>query len=643
VTTLNKVGLAKRLGRLPNLTVTVFGDFSVDAYWSICAGTDQVSVETGLPVQEVSRQRYGLGGAGDVASAVVALGVGVVRAVGVCGQDPFGPQMLRDMDALGIVHEGMIVLPPPWETLVYAKPYVGAKEGSRLDFGSMGELPEGTVELLAGLFEEAARASDAVIINQQIRSGLYTPQLIDRINAAIAANPGTVFVVDTRNLGVPFPTAVLKLNCREATAFFGEQPLDDIADEDAMVLARQIADATHSAVFLTRGANGLVVASGEDVQYVLPIDTGPKVDTVGAGDVVTATIAALMAAGAGATEAAQAANLAASVSVRVLQATGTDAVTPSAVLRALDDDVIYAPGLADDPTRATLITGTEYELVPPDQLGAGNVEHVIFDHDGTLSTLRQGWEDIMAPMMLRAVLGPMYGKTRPSVVSDVKRQIAEFIDRTTGIQTLVQMKGLIDLVREWGFVPDDEILDEHGYKAIYNDLLLQRVQVRINKIRLGQLAREDFHIKNAIPLLRALRDAGLVLHLASGTDQADVIAEANELGFGEFFGERIYGSTGHIEHDAKKVVIDGIISQIGLDGSKILTFGDGPVEMRETRRIGGTSVGVCSDEIRRYGFNMAKRRRLIRGGAHLLIPDFSDLDSLFRVLGLDARPSKAKY
>ncbi|HZL81330.1 MAG TPA: HAD family hydrolase, partial [Demequina sp.] len=201
-------------------------------------------------------------------------------------------------------------------------------------------------------------------------------------------------------------------------------------------------------------------------------------------------------------------------------------------------------------------------------------------------------------------------------------------------QTLLQMRGLIALVREWGFVPGAQVLDEHGYKAIYNDLLIDHVNQRVAKLRAGQLAREDFHMKNALPLLQALRDAGLKLHLASGTDEADVIAEANELGFGEFFGDRIYGSTGVVTHDAKRMVIERILTENELDGSSLLTFGDGPVEMRETRRRGGIAVGVCSDEVRRYGFNAGKRRRLIRGGAHLLVGDYSDLDTLLTTLHL---------
>lgn len=634
--------LEARLSSFPTLRVTLFGDFSLDAYWDLEPVTTQLSIETGLPVREVLRQRYSLGAAGNAATALRTLGVGTVRAIGVCGADPFGRRMLEEMTNVGIDASGMLVLPTPWETLVYAKPYVGPAEESRLDFGSMGPLPEGVAEELANLFDQAVQESDAVIVNQQIRAGLYGPVLIERIARTMATNPDTVFLADTRDLGAVFPSACLKLNCREATVFVGQEPQEFLSDDVAKDLASKIASTTGSPVFLTRGAHGLVVATGDDVVHVLPVDTGADVDPVGAGDVATAAIAAVLGAGGGVREAGYLANLAASVAVRVLRATGASQVFPEAVLGARGDDVVYAPGLADDPTQAAFIDGTEFEMVEPSALtGRARLRHAIFDHDGTLSTLREGWEEVMAPMMVRAVLGSAFGTTGPVVVADVRREVDDLIDRTTGIQTLKQMQGLVELVRKWKYVHDADVLDEHGYKAIYNDLLLERVRGRLAKVRRGELAREDFHMKNAIPFLSAMRDAGLTLHLASGTDEADVIAEANELGFGEFFEGRIYGSIGVIDHDAKKAVIERIIRENEIDGAQIVTVGDGPVEMRETRRQGGLAVGVCSDEVRRFGFNEAKRRRLIRGGAHLLVPDFSDLLGLLRVLSSSGGTSKS--
>ena len=174
---------------------------------------------------------------------------------------------------------------------MYAKPYLETVEESRLDFGSMGALPPGVPEQLAVLFDQAVKDSDAVIVNQQIRSGLYGAELIERIAGTVANNPETVFVTDTRDLGPVFPGACLKLNCREATAFVGQEPRDVLADDAAVTLASEITHSTGKpVVLLTRGAHGIVVASDDAVVHVLPVDTGPDVDPVGAGDVATAAM-----------------------------------------------------------------------------------------------------------------------------------------------------------------------------------------------------------------------------------------------------------------------------------------------------------------------------------------------------------------
>ena len=69
--------------------------------------------------------------------------------------------------------------------------------------------------------------------------------------------------------------------------------------------------------------------------------------------------------------------------------------------------------------------------------------------------------------------------------------------------------------------------------------------------------------------------------------------------------------------------------------TEVVTFGDGPVEIRQTRKRGGFAVGVASDEIRRFGMNSSKRTRLIRAGADLVVPDFSQLDQLLGALRLE--------
>jgi len=65
-----------------------------------------------------------------------------------------------------------------------------------------------------------------------------------------------------------------------------------------------------------------------------------------------------------------------------------------------------------------------------------------------------------------------------------------------------------------------------------------------------------------------------------------------------------------------------------LKGAQLCCFGDGPVELRETRKQGGIAVGVASDEVRRFGLNMEKRTRLVKAGADVIVPDFSQASAL---------------
>jgi phosphoglycolate phosphatase-like HAD superfamily hydrolase len=296
---------------------------------------------------------------------------------------------------------------------------------------------------------------------------------------------------------------------------------------------------------------------------------------------------------------------------------------------------VFEPELAEMPHRARYLDGTDIERIGevPNDL---DIQHCILDHDGTISTLREGWERIMEPMMVRAILGHRYEDASPAVFAKVTAEVRGFIDGTTGIQTLAQMKGLVELVHQGGFVDEEERLNEHRYKRIFNQDLLEMVGKRMEKLSSGELSSEDFQIKNAVLLLRALRERGVKLYLASGTDQADVVAEATALGYADLFEGRIFGAVGDIKVEAKRVVLERIIQEHNLSRRHFAVFGDGPVEIRETRKRGGLCIGVASDEVRRFGWNYSKRSRLVRAGATLIVPDFSQLGALLRAMRLES-------
>jgi rfaE bifunctional protein kinase chain/domain len=627
--------IASLLQGMRGATVSVFGDFCVDAYWGLCEGTPELSVETGLPIRRVMAQRYSLGGAGSVLANLTDLGVGCVRAVGVAGTDIFGEKMRTLLAARGTETSGFVAN-AEWQTMVYAKPCFGTREDSRIDFGAFNSIRPELVDKLMHNLEAAVEQSDAVILNQQIPAGLSSPAMIERINKMIAAHPEIIFLVDARHYPEKYVGATLKLNMSEAARLLNEDCGIAVTEARAKYFAKLISEKSGKPAFLTRGELGLVVAAEGETTLIPGLQVIEQVDPVGAGDAVVAALAAALAAGATPIRAAVMANIAGMITVKKLQTTGT--ASAAEILAAAPTlNYVFWPELANSPRHAHYIQGTEIEVIGdlPKDLA---IKHCIFDHDGTLSTLREGWEQIMETMMLRAVLGTQHDTVDDAEFERVRDSVKQIIDRTTGIQTLVQMVGLADLVRHFGYVPAGEVLDEHGYKHIFNTELLKRVRGRINKLTTSELQSEDFQIKNAALLLAELHRRGIKLYLASGTDEADAIAEAEAMGYAHYFEGRIYGAVGDINVEAKKIVLEKIIREHNLSGHEFATIGDGPVEIRETQRRGGLCVGVASDELRRFGLNLSKRKRLIRAGANLIVPDYSQLPALLKVLQLDEAP-----
>ena len=622
------------LKTIPKARVSVFGDLCIDAYWLIESDESELSVETHLPVRRVRQQRYSLGGAGNVIANLASLGVGQIHAVGLVGDDLFGGLMLQMLQKLDVDIEGMLNCQNDWQTTVYSKPCIGDDEKNRLDFGAFNRISTKSIDALTNQLDRVAGLSDIVILNQQIPNGISTVEMIEQINSVIANHPKCKFIVDSRHRAKQYIGAMLKLNAHEAAKLVGEtRPLDErVTAKQSREYATELFNRIRQPIFVTRGENGIVVADKDDLQEVPGIQIIDRIDPVGAGDTTVAALAAVLGSGTDCITAAKFANITASITVRKIQITGT--ATPEEI-RSIgpEPDYIHFPELADDPRQAEFVEGTEMEIVSELPKGL-HIRHAIFDHDGTISTLREGWEQIMEPMMIRAILGERYEDADEVLYHKVVDCIRRYIDKTTGIQTLVQMLGLIELVRQFGCVKEDQILDIHGYKAIYNNELLGMVRGRIEKLNRGELDAGDFQMKNARQLLEKLYANGVKLYLASGTDQADVIAEAEGLGYAHLFEDRIFGAVGDVKVEAKRVVLERIIRQHKLDGPEFVTFGDGPVEMRETHKRGGVTVGIASDEVRRFGLNSAKRARLIRAGADLIIPDFSQLEQLLRTLGI---------
>ncbi len=627
--------LKEILERIKSVRIAIVGDFCLDAYWFVDESKREISIETGRPTEPVRIQKYSLGGAGNVASNLAALKISDIRAFGVIGNDPFGAEMISIMNRTGINTSNMLIQDNEWATHVYIKPHVGENEQNRIDFGNFNVLSVETADRMIGNLQKEAGEADIVIINQQVLSGIHTEYFRTRLAEVISHFPGKIFIADSRNFTDDYKGAWRKMNDTEAArqCSIKIEPGDSAAYNDVIYAAEQLYERYRTPLLITRGSRGSVVTDDKGITEIRGLMIISRTDTVGAGDSYLAGASAALAAGYSLETAGEIGTFTAGVTVQKLFQTGT--ASPEEVLNiGSDADFIYEPELAEEIRHSRYLECSEIEIINSWTAGPA-IKYAIFDNDGTLSTLREGWEQIMAPMMIKAVLGQKYQEADKSLYNKVKSAVNELIDKTTGIQTLKQMKILTGLIREFGLVPVDKILNEHGYKEIYNNDLMEMVRKREEKLQKGELMVNDLTIKNAVPFLEILRNKGIRLYLTSGTDEGDVRHEASVLGYDSLFEGRIFGATGDINTEAKKMVLDSILDSIGSkEAASIVTFGDGPVEIRETHKHGGKTVGVASNELRRYGLNQSKRTRLIKAGADIVIPDFSQHGELLQLLNI---------
>jgi len=632
---MNEERIREILARIKNVKVAVYGDFCLDAYWLLDPRGSEVSLETGLSARAVAKHYYSLGGASNVVANLAALEPAAIQVIGVIGDDIFGRELTRQFNDLGVDTTCLVVQKENFDTVTFGKPYLEGNEQPRIDFGFFNKRAEGTDKVLLAAIESALQRVDSLIVNQQVPGSIPNEAFIDRASDLFKRYGNKVVLLDSRHYGHKFKYIWRKTNDLEAARLnHVDVELDDVlALSDVEKYARALYRQFDKPVFLTRGPRGIVAVDSDGFHQIPGIQLLKKLDIVGAGDTVTSALALCLGAGVRPAEAAEFANYAAAVTVQKLFQTGT--ASGAEILEvAKDVDYIYQPELACDLRHARYLDGSEIELCC-ESIPLARIKHAVFDHDGTISTLRQGWEQIMAPVMIKAILGDQYETAGETVYQKVRERVFEYIDQSTGIETIVQMEALVEMVWEFGLVPADKIRDRVGYKRIYNDALMELVSKRIEKFKCGELDVSDCTVKGVLQFLKTLHNRGVRLYLASGTDRTDVAAEAEALGYAGLFDGGIYGSVGNVATHCKRMVIDRIMIENDLQGSELAVFGDGPVEMRECRKRQGIAVGVANDEIRRHGLNVEKRTRLVKAGAHIIVPDFSQYRKLLKLLFQD--------
>ena len=269
------------------------------------------------------------------------------------------------------------------------------------------------------------------------------------------------------------------------------------------------------------------------------------------------------------------------------------------------------------------------EIIHPEHLPQGKIKAAVFDFDGTFSTLRCGWEKVMRPLMLEYISGNVSADIGKSAA--LVEEVDLYIDQSTGIQTVYQMQWLKERVEQAGFGSPER--DAWWYKDEYNRRLMLQIADRIAKLESGEEKPKQYLVSGAVAFLQALKDHGIEVYLASGTDHKDVVHEATVLGVADYF-TAIKGAPKRQAACSKEAVIRMILEEKNIPGDNLLLVGDGKVEIALGAECGAYTIGAATDEEHLQGINPRKRDRLIRAGADVIVGDFENLNGLLSWLGI---------
>lgn len=261
------------------------------------------------------------------------------------------------------------------------------------------------------------------------------------------------------------------------------------------------------------------------------------------------------------------------------------------------------------------LPNTLIEIIRP-CFPCGPLRHVLFDFDGTISLIREGWQQIMISMMVEFLLATPEAEDETTI----SQTVTDLVYHSTGRPTIDQMTYLAtEVVRRGGSAQDPQ-----AYKSLFLDQLLARIHQRMAGLKRGEIEPSELTVPGVLDLLALLHRQGVTCHLASGTEKEAVIEEIEALGASHYFNDRIHGPQDGGPAFSKKMVIYQILRDYNLPSCELVSIGDGKVEIEHIVEAGGIGIGVASNEVERQGVNETKRQQLIQAGASVIIPDFRE-------------------
>lgn len=452
------------LNRFPAARVLCIGDVMLDRF--VYGAVERISPEAPIPVLHVEREKAMLGGAGNVAANIAALGAKAVL-LSVVGKDAAGQEIARLLDESGIGAE--LVEAPLRQTTVKSRFVCGTQQVLRVDREKTEAVAADIEETLLARAAQLISATDAVILSDYGK-GVLTDAVIASV-IALAQKAGKPVIVDPK--GADFSryrgATVVTPNRKELETATG---MKAATDETVRAAAMKIIVHCGIAnVLATRSKDGMALISAKADPLYIPAHVREIYDVSGAGDTVIAAFSAALAAGADMPAAAWLSNIAAGI---VVGKPGTATARPEEIEKVLREDFmspdtrksVQNGGLQKAASRQTAAEQSERWKIQGLKVGFTNG---CFDllHPGHLSVLRQAraaCDRLIVAINSDASVRRLKGPTRP-------------VQDETARATILSALEMVDMV-----VVFDEDTPIELLKAIRPDVLVKGGQYKLEEV-----------------------------------------------------------------------------------------------------------------------------------------------------------------
>ncbi len=324
--------LRESIGCFPEARVLVIGDIILDHF--LWGSATRISPEAPVPVVNVQKEEWLLGGSANVFRNIVSLG-GRATLCGVIGADSMGEKVLELVRSLGGETRGLVSGSRP--TTVKTRILAQGQQIVRVD-REQTEIPSRkTLDRLRGYLEEQVSSCHAVMVSDYAK-GMVNEELMAALHgllqwARVRSGQAIPLIIDPKPVNFHHFTGatIITPNHHEALLMAGMRGDDE---RTLFAAARQIReDMGCEAVLVTRGEAGMALLQADDTTVTIPTMAKEVYDVTGAGDTVAATLSLGLACGCSMPEAAVLANHAAGI---VVGKVGTASISAEELAKALE-------------------------------------------------------------------------------------------------------------------------------------------------------------------------------------------------------------------------------------------------------------------------------------------------------------------